>query len=51
MTQQSKIKAAAALKALEEAWAYYTPLPALVSTTQQPAAPVYAPYTQDERAA
>lgn len=46
MTQKSQAKAAEALKALEEAWAYYTPLPAVVSTTKQPEAPVYAPYSQ-----
>jgi len=46
MTQQSQTKPAEALKALEEAWAYYTPLPALVSSTKQPEAPVYAPYSQ-----
>ncbi|WP_375689092.1 hypothetical protein [Pseudooceanicola sp. LIPI14-2-Ac024] len=40
-------KAAAALKALDEAWAYYTPLPKAVPTARQDEAqPVYAPYTQ-----
>jgi len=46
MTQQSQTKATEALKALDEAWAYFTPLPALVPAAKQPEAPVYAPYNQ-----
>ncbi|MES0826276.1 hypothetical protein [Ruegeria sp. SCP11] len=34
--QNSKTKAAEALELLEQAWAYYTPEPALASETHEP---------------
>ncbi|WP_420585157.1 hypothetical protein [Ruegeria sp.] len=35
-TQNNKTKAAEALEALEQAWAYYTPEPAPVAETREP---------------
>lgn len=46
MTQQTQTSAADALKALEEAWSYFTPTPALVAAPKAAEAPVYTPYEQ-----